>query len=207
MKPKETTAKEWAYIRCPDLDFEDEWYYKDGDKWIASDDTYYNVDGDGIEILATHKSVTMPDWVPADLDKLDYNPEDVAFSAKLVPEKITLSEEDFDNFVNKCENTESSEVTNYLPSLGEVCNVELGNGKTVVATIVGNKLNGCLIWESNNLTDAYRHPEAQVGKFSPYISEEDKVLQKASSIISNGCLTEELKMLYDAGMLRLPEGE
>jgi len=57
-------VKEWAYIRCPDLEFEDEWYYKDGDKWVASDDTYYNVDGDGIEILATHKSVTMPDWVP-----------------------------------------------------------------------------------------------------------------------------------------------
>lgn len=267
-----------------------EWAYYGGECLARSGDYYSDSNGcgaihkkeiSGVGILDTHKSVTMPDWVPADLDNLDYapedvaftgepqksdtllsvgdkvkvvktdqlkynagfnwipemdrydgmeayivevldkgvyvldidngrfgwwcnflqpikyNPEDVAFSAKLVPEKITLSEEDFDNFVNKCD---------YLPSLGEVCTVELGTGEFKV-TIVGKKLNGCLIWECNNLTDAYRQPEEQVGKFSPYISEEDKVLQKASSIISNGCLTEELKMLYDAGMLRLPEGE
>ncbi len=63
-----------------------------------------------------------------------------------------------------------------------------------------------MIWEHNNVTDAYRHPEAQVGKFSPYLAEEDKVLQKAMEITNKG-LTEDLKILYDAGMLRLPEGE
>lgn len=57
-------VKEWAYIRDLDLVFEAEWFYKKGTKWVASDDTYYNVGDDDFEILATHKSVTMPDWVP-----------------------------------------------------------------------------------------------------------------------------------------------
>lgn len=203
---KKPEVKEWAYIRDTDGNNRDAWHFKYVDMWDEPQGGYYEMDAQGIESLATHKSVTMPDWVPAELDKLDYNPEDVALNTKLVPEKITLSKEDFDNFVNKCGEAESSGTTPYLPSLGEVCTVELGTGEFKV-TIVGKKLNGCLIWEYNNHTDAYRQPEEQVGKFSPYISEEDKVLNKASSIISSVCLTEELKMLYDAGMLKLPEGE
>ncbi len=198
-------VKGWAYIRDTDGNNQDAWHFEKGCKWFSSDGCFYDIGYSGIKILAEHKSVTMPDWVPAYLDNIDYKPEDVSFNARLVPEKITLSKEDFDNFVTKCENVGSSEVTPYLPSLGEVCNVEC-SGETLVVTIVGKKLNGCLVWEHNNGTDAYRHPEAQVGKFSPYISEEDKVLQKAMEI-TNKELTEDLKILYDAGMLRLPEGE
>lgn len=57
-------VKEWAYIHNQYLDFEDEWFYKKDNKWISTDGTFYKVDYDDIKILETHKSVTMPDWVP-----------------------------------------------------------------------------------------------------------------------------------------------
>ncbi len=83
-------VKEWAYIRDSKSDYKDEWFYKKGDKWVASDDTYYNVGFDDVEILATHKSVTMPDWVPAEItptnsgkDKAMTNEEVKAFVADL----------------------------------------------------------------------------------------------------------------------------
>ena len=57
-------VKEWAYIHNQYLDFEDEWFCKKDNKWVASDGTFYQVSYGEIEILATHKSVTMPDWVP-----------------------------------------------------------------------------------------------------------------------------------------------
>ena len=57
-------VKEWVYIRDLNFDFKDEWFYKKDGKWIATDGTFYKIGCDEIEILATHKSVTMPDWVP-----------------------------------------------------------------------------------------------------------------------------------------------
>ena len=57
-------VKEWVYIHNQYLDFEDEWFYKKDGKWIASDGTFYQVGYGDIKVLATHKSVTMPDWVP-----------------------------------------------------------------------------------------------------------------------------------------------
>jgi len=57
-------VREWAYIHNQYLDFEDEWFCKKDNKWVASDGTFYQVGYDDIKILSTHKSVTMPDWVP-----------------------------------------------------------------------------------------------------------------------------------------------
>lgn len=80
-------VKEWAYID----------YTVAGDskitQWCEVKDKYYmglNLmvlhESKDVKVLATHKSVTMPDWVSAELDKLDYNPEDVAFNARLPQE-------------------------------------------------------------------------------------------------------------------------
>lgn len=80
-------VKEWAYID----------HTVAGDskitQWCEIKDKHYmglNLmvlhESKDVEVFATHKSVIMPDWVPADLDKLDYNPEDVAFSARLPQE-------------------------------------------------------------------------------------------------------------------------
>lgn len=85
-KPK---VKEWVYIRDTDEENESAWYFKDMTIWDNPKGGFYDLGSEFIEIIATHKSVTMPDWVPEEkafgIDgAFDHEPKGVDFGSNLI---------------------------------------------------------------------------------------------------------------------------
>jgi hypothetical protein len=83
-------VKEWAYIRDTAGSNRDEWHFKYHDEWKDSDGCYYDLDSECIEILATHKSVTMPNWVP-ELSEITPTNSDKIGACLNEPPKLDLS--------------------------------------------------------------------------------------------------------------------